>query len=389
MPSPLRFLRAGPPPPKVALLPDAMFFTRSVPVTKSATSAEAAAQVELALEAVSPFPLAQLYYGWFWRAGEEKALVFAAYRRRFTADQVASWEGAELVLPAFGAVLGANVEPATTIILSSPDALTAVHWTTAGSPSQVLSTPLPAEATEADRTRVRGDLLRTIGGSKTVLDLASPLIPDPARSDRELVFRANDFVSRVPREATAALDVRDKGELAALRSARQRDVLMWRVALGSAALLLLLLVGEFALLGARQWQQVRIREVNAQKPLVEKITGLHELANRIDELETKRLLPIEMVTAIVGANNDRVPGEILFTRVLADQERLYTMLVEGQTTNPAQINVYEAALRALPEVKSADAVIAQLQGDRARFNLTVVFKPEALKPIHAVKTASQ
>ncbi len=389
MPSPLRFLRAGPPPPKVALLPDAMFFTRSVAVPSGATPAEAASQVELALEAVSPFPLPQLYYGWFWRAGLENALVFAAYRRRFTADQVAAWEGAELVLPAFGAVLGANVEPATTIILSSPDGLTAVHWATTAAPSLVVSTLLPPEATEADRTRIRGDLLRTVGGSKVVLDLESPLMPDPARSDRELVFRSSDFVSRVPRECTAALDVRDKAELAALRSARQRDVWMWRVALGCAAALLLLVVGEFALLGARQWQQVRIREVNAQKPLVEKITGLHELANRIDELETKRLLPIEMVTAIVGVNNDRVPAEITFTRVLADQERLYTMLVEGQTTNPSQINVYESALRALPEVKSADAIIAQLQGDRARFNLTVVFKPEALKPIHAVKTASQ
>ena len=65
--SPLSFLRAGPPPPTVALLPDALFFTRAVPITTGATAAEAAAQIELALEAVSPFPLAQLYYGWFWQ----------------------------------------------------------------------------------------------------------------------------------------------------------------------------------------------------------------------------------------------------------------------------------------------------------------------------------
>src|SRR5215207_2347590 len=103
--SPLRFLRAGPPPPKVALLPDALFFTRSVAVTKGATQAEAASQVELALEAVSPFPLAQLYYGWFWVPGSEHALVSASYRRRFTADQTAAWEGSELVMPAFAAAL--------------------------------------------------------------------------------------------------------------------------------------------------------------------------------------------------------------------------------------------------------------------------------------------
>src|SRR5262245_13996242 len=98
--SPLRLLRAGPPPPKVALLPDALFFTRAVPVTNGALPAEATTQIELAIEGFSPFPLAQLYYGWFWIPGAEQALVFAAYRRRFTAEQTALWGDAELVLPA-------------------------------------------------------------------------------------------------------------------------------------------------------------------------------------------------------------------------------------------------------------------------------------------------
>ena len=106
-------LRAGPPPPNVVLLPDAHFFTRSVPVTDGATAAEAAAQVELALEAISPFPLAQLYYGWFWMPGANHAFVFASYRRRFTSEQSGAWAGAELVLPAFAALLGAPIEPAT------------------------------------------------------------------------------------------------------------------------------------------------------------------------------------------------------------------------------------------------------------------------------------
>ena len=86
MPSPLRFLRAAPPPPNVVLLPDALFFTRVVAVSEGAAATAAAAEIELALEGVSPFPLAQLYYGWFWKPGSRHALVFAAYRRRFTAD---------------------------------------------------------------------------------------------------------------------------------------------------------------------------------------------------------------------------------------------------------------------------------------------------------------
>ena len=115
--SPLDFLRAGPPPPRVAVLPDAVFFSRTIPVAAGASTAEVVGQVGLALEALSPFPLAQLYFGYYLPPGADRALAFAAYRRRFTAEQLAEWNGAELVLPAFAAVLGCDAQPATTVVL--------------------------------------------------------------------------------------------------------------------------------------------------------------------------------------------------------------------------------------------------------------------------------
>src|SRR5476651_1475450 len=96
----LGFLTSSPPAPKVALLPDGLFFVRSVEVPADVTPAEIGLQVELALETLAPFPLGQLYYGYYWTPGSTRALVFAAYRRRFTAEQVAAWDGVELVLPA-------------------------------------------------------------------------------------------------------------------------------------------------------------------------------------------------------------------------------------------------------------------------------------------------
>jgi hypothetical protein len=387
---PLRFLRTGPPPPKVALLPDALFFTRQVPITPGATQADAGAQAELALESVSPFPLAQLYYGWFWVPGSERALVFAAYRRRFTADQTATWEGAELVLPSFGAVLGADVDAATTIVLDSPEGLTAVHWDDPRVPSKVIYRPLEPEATEDDRAKAREELLRDVGGSKKVIDLVSPLSADPAATDREIVFRSEDFVARIPSPTGTALDVRDKAELAALRNARKRDVLLWRVALGCAAALLLLAVGEFALMGGKAWQQVRVRQYNAQKPTVDKIESMHELTSRIEDLKNKRLLPLEMVTQIVGENNERVPDDIMFTRMHAEQSQgLYTLLIEGKTENAPQVNAYEAAIRNLPSVQSAVAKFLQVNGSRATFTLTVTFKPAALNPTGTALVSSR
>ena len=381
MPTPFRFLRAGPPPPKVALLPDALFFTRSVPVAKGATVAEATAQLELALEGISPFPLAQLYYGWFWIPGAEHALAFASYRRRFTAEQIADWEQAELVLPAFAAVLGADVPPATTILLEAPEGLTAVHWGDSPVAQSIVFRAVAPEATDDERARMREELLRDVGGSRKVIDLESPLHPNPSAGDREMAFRSGDFVARLPASTIAAIDVRDKSELAALRSARRRDIGLWRAALACAAALLLLGLGELALTGGRAWLSVRERLYAVQKPRVDKIASIHELTNRIEDLATKRLLPLEMVTQVVGENNERIPADIQFTRVHAEQSRgLYTLYIEGKTDNAPQVNAYESALKNLPSVQSAEAKFSQAGAGRATFAITVTFKPGALNP---------
>src|SRR5580658_941201 len=112
MASPFSIFSSGPPPPRVALMPDGLFFVRIVPVAAGATAADVAAETALALEASSPFPLEHLYYGHFWVPGADRSLVFAAYRRRITPEQLAAWEGAELVLPTFAALLGGSPGPA-------------------------------------------------------------------------------------------------------------------------------------------------------------------------------------------------------------------------------------------------------------------------------------
>ena len=89
-----------PPPRQAAVLPDGRFFARVIDVAPDATAADVAAQVELALETLAPFPLPQLFHGHLWKAGIPRALVYAAYRKRFLADESDGWSSAEVVLPA-------------------------------------------------------------------------------------------------------------------------------------------------------------------------------------------------------------------------------------------------------------------------------------------------
>jgi hypothetical protein len=380
--SPFAFLRTATPPPKVVLLPDALFFTRSVPVPAAAGAAEVAALVELALEAASPFPVAQLFYGWLRTEGTDHALVFAAYRRRFTSEQLAEWEGAELVLPSLAVVGGAVVEPATTIIIAAQDGFTGVHWTSSGAPTRVISLPVAAEATDADRAAVREDVIRKLGGSKAVRDVSFPVVVSAA-SDGAKAFQAGDLTVQFSDAVAGALDVRDKLELAQLRQARRRDLLLWRGALGGVAAMILLALGEIAVVGGAAWEKSRLAVVKAQRPTVEKIEAADALARRIEELATKRLRPFEMVAILVGDDGKRKPAEIWFTRVVTTPGSIYGLAIEASSSDAAQVSSYTATLRALPAVERAEVVNLKTAGNTATFILEVSFKPDALKPPHA------
>jgi hypothetical protein len=248
-------------------------------------------------------------------------------------------------------------------------------------PAQVLSRPLAPDATDDDRARARDELIRAVGGSKIVIDLATPPVADPALTDREIVFRSGELVSRLPAATAAMLDVRDKDELAALRGARRRDVILWRVAIGCAAALVLLGALEFARLGGLEWQKVRLAKVKAQQPRVEAIVASNSLAIRIEDLATKRLLPLEMLTVIMGENREIIPPNMKFTRVQADTTRgIYTLVVEGQTNNAGEISLYQAALEKLPACEKVEIQPLPGRGDLAPFRLVVTFKRDAIKP---------
>jgi hypothetical protein len=376
----LGFLSSSPPPPKVALLPDGLFFVRAVEMPAGVAPAEVGEQVELALETLAPFPLAQLYYGYFWVPGSARALVFAAYRRRFTAEQVSAWDGVELVLPAFAALLGGPVAPATTVLLAAAEGLTALHWDSGPVPAQVLFSPLLPEATGEERVRARDELLRRLP-SREILDLVAPPVAESSSSDRELVFRCGEFVSRLPREAASALDLRDKEELVLLRRGRARALWLWRALLGCFIAAGAMALGEVLLLAGGLWQTTRLAQLHAQAPGVDQIITAQSLGNRINELSTKRLLPLEMLTTIVGSHNEIKPPSVVLTRMYTNGELGLT--IEAQTSNPGDINVYQNALAALPALGSVVVKNPRQQNNVTSFILIVTFKPGVLQPMPA------
>ncbi len=369
-----RFLPV-PPPRKVVVLPDALFFVRAVPVAEGTAAADVAGQVELALEVIAPFPIAQLYYGYHWKPGATHALVFAAYRKRFTSGDVESWAGAEAIIPEFATSLGEAHASATTLIVSGADSLTAIHYGDAsGVPTQVRVESLSAEATEAERATARDALLKPLGGTITAVEIGATPQLDQESPQGEFVFRAGSASAHFTATEIESLDVRDKVELAARRRAHARDIILWRTFLGSAAAIALALFLELALVGSGLWQKQRLAVIARQSPVVNTIMTSQSLATRIDELSTKRLMPFEMLAVL----NAKRPPTIQFMRTVTSG--LYKLEVEAQTSSSADINVYRAALNDLPECEKAEVLDPRSRDGVSTFRLVVTFKPDAFKP---------
>ena len=76
-------------------------------------------------------------------------------------------------------------------------------------------------------------------------------------------------------------------------------------------------------------------------------------------------------------NADQTQLQIQFIR--ANSAGLYTMEVEAQTANAADVSQYEAALRTAPEFAGIETRDLRSREGVTTFVLTVIFKPESLR----------
>ncbi len=364
-----------PPPRKVVLLPDTQFFVRSVAVADSALPEEVATQVELALEGLSPFPLTQMAYAYYWTPGSPQALVYAAYKKRFTADQTDDWQDAEVVLPTFVTLLNAQVQPSTTFVLTTDTTVTAISWGESGDvPAAVIARPFPPEATDADRAAVREELLRNFDSTRAI-DLAGVPTLESETTDGEYLFTCGSVSSMFQREQLDRLDVRDKDALIAIREGRKRDLVMWRAFIGCGVAIALCLVLEFGLVGLKLWENSRRRTVDRQTPLVEKIRNENLVASRIEELSTKRLRPFLMIGKAGAKRPDQ--DTILFKLAQTDDSDKETIHINATTTSLPALDTFRDALSSLGTVRVSPG---QTGGGVTPFRVSIKFRPEVLDP---------
>mgnify|MGYP003334669459 FL=1 len=137
----------GPQQQEAAMLPGNRFFVRRLALEGE----DPAGQVNLALEAVSPFPLEQMLLGFVTSADGKQALAYAAHRRRFTAEESFAWPEDCPVIPEFLALIGHRPAADGVVVHKGEERLTALAWK-AG--EELPAAVVVAELADADEAAV-------------------------------------------------------------------------------------------------------------------------------------------------------------------------------------------------------------------------------------------
>jgi len=358
---------------KVVLVPANRFFVQTVPLEPGA---EAGTQTAYVLEEFSPFPPAQLYHGYLAAPDRSQALVFAAYRRRFPAAETEAWTAADLVLPAFVALLGSPSGGAELIVHAHGAGLTGVVWDGASALPAIVQAQAGAEpATDEQRAAFVAELRARSGHEDAPVRILEGEIGVGRDAESGFVFSVGEVeTARFPAGALESADVRDKAFLSEQQQGRRRDQWLWRallVAVAASGLATTLDLGALALQG---WVGRRRGIAAGQAPQVQRIETAQALAERIENLASRRLRPFEML----GLINERRPRSIQFLRATTRGNNL--LEVEAQTPNAADVGNYEAALRALPALARVETRDLRARENLLTFVLVVTFKPDAGRP---------
>lgn len=349
-----------PDPSGVVLLPGARFFVRRVGL---AAGSDVSTQVELALEAMAPFPLDQLYYGCVVDPEQRHALVYAAYRRNFSAEEQTAWTAAHLVLPDFvvWAVAGPPSTGAGRLQWTDGHDRVVVTWDEASPLPASISCHLATAEGDAEIQR------RTGVPPRQILSVEAPI--QTGRLTKEgLPLRCGSAGGMLATDALVAADVRDKEVLALHQRTAARNRMVLRIFTAAAVGLAACLVLELAVAGGNLLLRKQQRALAARAPEISRIESAQNLATRLEKLSAEQLKPFEMLAAI----NAPRPASVAFVRVSTSGP--LELEVEAQTTSPGDMRNYETALRKLAGVERVELRDPRMRGGQTTFSLAVTFK---------------
>jgi hypothetical protein len=362
-------------PQEAAMLPGNRFFVRRLSVEGD----DIPGQVNLALEAISPFPLEQMLVGFVTSADGKQVLAYAAHRRRFTAEESFAWPEDCQVVPEFLALCGHRPAADGIVVHRNDERLTALAWKAGDElPAAIVVAELADtdEAAIAREAATRADLATETPVENVTGGLSGAIV------EGDLILKGEfEGTFTIPQKGLDDSDIRDSDFLAERRKKERLNLILWNAArLGAAVLVVSLLLDIAGVVVGMRRATLEV-DNEARRPQVEDIEASQAITSRILELGVKRLLPMEMLALV----NEKRPATVEFTNIQCEIKKAKDstiakpmMTVDAKTPNAGDISDFLKAVQAMPEVEAATNSEPRVRETSTTFRIEITFKQAVL-----------
>jgi Tfp pilus assembly protein PilN len=357
---------------EVLVLPAEYFFIEQVEVPSALAANELADFAELSIEAIAPFPLEQLRWGFLTAPDGNNILIYAALRDRLKRAGHGDLETYTWVLPDFATLHGARFSRDVEVTLAG-EAFDTCFFHPSGEaiPENIRSQPLDATAPTAS-----GQSLRLRALPVALTEKGTPIFQFETVGEEPA---SGHWSPLKPDEATLwQADIRPADYKSVERSARRTTALVTRI-LGYAGLFaLLLILLEGLIFGGQFWLGTRQAKIDAQSTDVRRVEDKQTLMNKLEQVAQNELRPIAILEA---ANQIRI--NLGDTGIEYDEVKVEggnRIEIEGKSNTINELNAYTESLRQSGNFKLIDTPESSTRSGKTTFKVNLDYIHSAPEP---------
>jgi len=323
--------------PPVLLLPGHLFFVDRIELPDELEGTDLAEFAEISLEAIAPFPIDQLYWGFISSESADALLLYAASKDRVHKLGFTELESYIWVLADFATLHRASFAEETRVRITTSDSATCLTYQAGETLPRSVDSATVREEPRQEEIETAHLFLRVESVSLSEQGLPTfRFLKDEGTTDAASLWQE---VS--PSEASLwQADVRNAVFKVAERNNRRMTKWVTRATGYTLLLLLLLLALEGVLHLGNFWLDRLDSKIAGQAPEVIKIEDKQSLMLKLDQVAQNELRPI----AILRALNRTRPDGIFFTDAIAEGQN--RIRIEGVANTINELNTYVESLEA-------------------------------------------
>lgn len=367
----------------IFLVSGEQFFSCNVILPEDQSLKDLRSFAEITLESHSPFPMEQLFWGFYYKSSSKSLFIYALYKENLDKEFLETVANSEFVFPSFfSGILRGRFEDSVSFIHVG-SVLTAITWN-ANNPVPLAVESIKIETPEITVVDVLKAREALIGAVKR-----NGFVPEPGYWTNIEVFATKNsevkFVNQhIQDESTIGEteivrltvrddilwngDIREKEFLKEKRRSSTIGRVLWKTLVVVAGLLVLCTVSEAVLLAGYTYLSTQKSTIDKRAANVAEIESQDTLVNKIEQLSHDYYTPFKMLELL----NTYRPKKLFFNSITLGSTN--ELSLEGSAANVDEVNSYSEKLKQSGLVEKMEVSEIVSQKGKINFKMALTFK---------------